>query len=204
MAGLLFILLTGGIVCGSLSTGRLISATGRYKPFAVASAACSLIVFAALSQVHAGTPIALIGFFMLLHGIGIGLAQQVPIIGVQNAATSRDVGAATGAVTLSRMGGASIAISIYGAIVAARLSHIGLTIPGISNIEELTPKMMASLPDATREAVANAYAAAFNPLFMTAAVTCLIGLVSASMLKNVQLPGAVKKLDPTTAAQAAE
>jgi EmrB/QacA subfamily drug resistance transporter len=204
MAGPLFILLTGGIVFSSLSTGRLISATGRYKPFAVASAACSLIVFAALSQVHAGTPIALIGFLMLLHGIGIGLAQQVPIIGVQNAAASRDVGAATGAVTLSRMGGASIAISIYGAIVAARLSHIGLTIPGISNIEELTPKMMASLPDATREAVANAYAAAFNPLFMTAAVTCLIGLVSASMLKNVQLPGAVKKLDPTTAAQAAE
>jgi hypothetical protein len=60
------------------------------------------------------------------------------------------------------------------------------------------------LPDATREAVANAYAAAFNPLFMTAAATCLIGLVSASMLKNVQLPGAVKKPDPTSAAQAAE
>jgi MFS family permease len=199
----LFLQTTTGL-SPSMAGLLLISATGRYKPFAVASAACSLIVFAALSQVHAGTPIALIGFFMLLHGIGIGLAQQVPIIGVQNAAASRDVGAATGAVTLSRMGGASIAISIYGAIVAARLSHIGLTIPGISNIEELTPKMMALLPDATREAVANAYAAAFNPLFMTAAVTCLIGLVSASMLKNVQLPGAVKKLDPTTAAQAAE
>ncbi len=56
----------------------------------------------------------LIGAMMALHGFGVGLAQQVPVIGVQNAAPARDVGAATGSVTLSRMGGASIAISIYG------------------------------------------------------------------------------------------
>jgi EmrB/QacA subfamily drug resistance transporter len=204
MAGLLFILLTGGIVCGSLSAGRLISVTGRYKPFAIASASCSLVSFSLLTQVHAGTPVAFIGGLMLLHGIGIGLAQQVPIVGVQNAATNRDVGAATGAVTLSRMGGASIAISIYGAIVAARLSHVGLSIPGVSNIEQLTPKMMAALPDLTREAVANAYAAAFSPLFVTAAATCLVGLVTAALLRNVQLPGTLKTADPATTAHAAE
>ena len=206
VAGLLFILLTGGIVCGSLSAGRLISATGRYKPFAIGSAACSMIAFAALSQVHAGTPVYLIGALMLLHGIGIGLAQQVPVIGIQNAAPSRDIGAATGAVTLSRMGGASIAISIYGAIIGSSLLHVGLSIPGIANIEEVTPKMMASLPAATREAVAEAYAAAFNPLFLTAAGICLVGLVTAICLKNVQLPVAtgIKKVDPSAAAHAAE
>ena len=204
MAGLLFILLTGGIVCGSLSAGRLISAKGRYKPFAIASAACSTIAFATLAQVHAGTPIVFIGALMLLHGIGIGLAQQVPVIGVQNAAASRDVGAATGAVTLSRMGGASIAISIYGAIIAAKLSNVGLSIPGVTNIEELTPKMMAALPDATRESVANAYASAFSPLFMTAAAICFLGLLTAITLKNVQLPSAAKKLDSSAAAHAAE
>ncbi|MEF0940366.1 MDR family MFS transporter [Rhizobium sp. BR 362] len=204
MAGLLFILLTGGIVCGSLSAGRLISARGRYKPFAIASAACSTIAFATLAQVHAGTPIFFIGALMLLHGIGIGLAQQVPVIGVQNAAARGDVGAATGAVTLSRMGGASIAISIYGAIIAAKLGNVGVSIPGVSNIEELTPKMMAALPDATREAVANAYASAFSPLFMTAAAICFLGLLTAITLKNVQLPGAAKKLDSQAAAHAAE
>ncbi|MGO7550623.1 hypothetical protein AB9E34_33420, partial [Rhizobium leguminosarum] len=39
-AGLLFILLTGGLVFGSLSAGRIISKTGRYKPFAIASLTC--------------------------------------------------------------------------------------------------------------------------------------------------------------------
>lgn len=206
VAGLLFILLTGGIVCGSLSAGRLISATGRYKPFAIGSAACSMVAFVSLSQVHAGTPVYLIGALMLLHGIGIGLAQQVPVIGIQNAAPSRDIGAATGAVTLSRMGGASIAISIYGAIIGSRLLNVGVSIPGIANIEEVTPKMMAALPPATREAVAEAYAAAFNPLFLTAAGICLVGLVTAIALRNVQLPTATiaKKLDPAAAAHAAE
>jgi predicted MFS family arabinose efflux permease len=204
VAGLLFILLTGGIVCGSLLAGRLISSTGRYKPYAIASAGCSTIAFATLAQVHSGTPIAFIGALMLLHGIGIGLAQQVPVIGIQNTAASRDVGAATGAVTLSRMGGASIAISIYGAIIAAKLSDVGVSIPGVTNIKELTPKMMAALPDATREAVASAYAGAFSPLFMTAAAICFVGLLTSITLKNVQLPGATKKLDSQAAAHAAE
>lgn len=206
VAGLLFILLTGGLVCGSLSAGRIISATGRYKPFAIGSASCSLIAFGAMSQVHAGTPVAIIGALMLLHGIGIGLAQQVPVIGIQNTAPARDVGAATGAVTLSRMGGASIAISIYGAIIGAKLSHIGVSIQGVANIEQLTPKAMAALPPTVREAVAEAYAAAFSPLFMTASAICLVGLITALSLRNVQLPGAAvaKKLDPAVAAHAAE
>lgn len=205
MAGLLFILLTGGLVCGSLSAGRIISITGRYKPFAVASLTCSAIAFALLSQVHAGTPVVLIGALMLLHGIGIGLAQQVPVIGVQNAAPSRDVGAATGSVTLSRMGGASIAISIYGAIIATNLASIGSSIPGVADIEQVTPKMLAALPEATRQAVADGYAAAFSPLFVTSCGIALIGLIAALMLKPVQLPRAseVRKTD-AAAAQAAE
>ncbi|MFB2607776.1 MFS transporter, partial [Rhizobium phaseoli] len=154
--------------------------------------------------VQAGTPIAFIGAIMLLHGIGIGLAQQVPVIGVQNAAPARDVGAATGSVTLSRMGGASIAISIYGAIIASGLGKSGVPIAGVADIEQLTPKMMATLPEASRQAVADIYAAAFSSLFMTSCAIALIGLAAAVMLKPVQLPraGEAKQLQAT--AEAAE
>ncbi|PKA39100.1 MFS transporter [Rhizobium sullae] len=204
-AGLLFILLTGGLVCGSLSAGRIISKTGRYKPFAVASFSCSAVAFATLSQVHAGTPIAFIGALMMIHGIGIGLAQQVPVIGVQNAAHAGDVGAATGSVTLSRMGGASIAISIYGAIIGSQLAKIGHSIPLVADVEQLTPKMMAALPEASRLAVADAYAAAFMPLFMTSCAIALIGLAAALMLRPVQLPRSREEISPATAAaEAAE
>jgi EmrB/QacA subfamily drug resistance transporter len=199
-AGLFFILLTGGLMCGSITAGRVISVTGRYKPFAIASLSCNAVAFALLSQFHAGTSVYLIGAVMTLQGLGIGLAQQVPIIGVQNAAPARDLGAATGSVTLSRMGGASIAISIYGAIIGSQLSRVGSSIPGVADIEQLTPKMMAALPEAARQAVADAYASAFVPLFMTSCGIALIGLIAALSLKSVQLPRA----EPSSAKPAAE
>ncbi|MGH6860341.1 MAG: MDR family MFS transporter [Phyllobacterium sp.] len=187
-AGVFFILLTGGIVCGSLTAGRLISTTGRYKPLCLASLSLSAVVFMLFSQMPAGTPVYLIGILMAMHGIGIGLGQQVPVIGVQNAAENRDVGAATGAVTLSRMGGASIAISIYGAIIAAGLSRGSVVIPGGGSIEQLTPRMLGMLPASVRQAVADNYAAAFMPLFLTSACFAITGLAAAFMLKPVLLP----------------
>jgi EmrB/QacA subfamily drug resistance transporter len=188
VAGLLFILLTGGIVAGSLTAGRLISLSGRYKPFAIVSASLTVLALLIFSQVQPGTPLFVICGIMALHGIGIGFGQQVPIVAVQNIASRGDVGAATGAVTLSRMGGASIAISIYGAIIAAGLERGATAIPGIEDIERLTPLMLSTLPAATRQLVAESYTAAFLPLFLTGVGMSLIALVSAICLKAVRLP----------------
>jgi hypothetical protein len=102
------------------------------------------------------------------------------------------------------MGGASIAISIYGAIIASQLSRIGVSIPGVTDIEQLTPKMLAALPEATRQAVADAYASAFSPLFMTSCAIALIGLAAAVMLKPVQLPRADEVKTSSPVAEAAE
>ncbi|HTO30310.1 MAG TPA: MDR family MFS transporter [Pararhizobium sp.] len=188
VAGLMFIMLTGGIVCGSLTAGRLISITGRYKPFSIISASLMLLALVLFSQVQPGTPLFLICAVMGLHGVGVGFGQQVPIVAVQNLAARSDVGAATGAITLSRMGGASIAISIYGAIIAGSLARGTTAIPGVADIEKLTPLVLSTLPEATRHLVAESYTAAFHPLFLTAAGIALIALVSAVSLKAVRLP----------------
>ncbi len=187
-AGLMFVLLTGGIVCGSLTAGWLISKSGFYKPFAIASPAIAILSLLLMSQVHPGTPIFAIGAIMALHGLGIGFGQQVPILGVQNSAPQRDVGAATGSVTLSRMGGASIGISIYGATIAAGLSRHDLSIPGVESIEKLTPQLLAALPEASRQMVAEHYTQAFHPLFLTATLIASAALICAICLKSVRLP----------------
>jgi hypothetical protein len=64
--------------------------------------------------------------------------------------------------------------------------------------------MMAALPEASRQAVANAYASAFSPLFMTSCGIALIGLIAAIMLKPVQLPRAGEQKTSQTTAAAAE
>jgi predicted MFS family arabinose efflux permease len=190
MAGLLFIGLTGGIVIGSLAAGRLISITGRYKPFSVLGLSLSVVAFLLFSLMGQGTPLAIVAVLMLFHGFAVGCGQQAPIIGVQNSAPREDVGAATGAVTLMRMGGASIAISTYGAIVGSSVKGSASPIPGVADIGSLTPKMLAELPEASRQAVAALYYHAFTPLFLTGAFIAVVGLVAALCLKPTRLPTA--------------
>jgi len=189
-AGLFFIGLTGGIVVGSMSAGRLISITGRYKPFAVLGLVMSIGALLLLSQVTAATPLWLVAILLMLQGLAVGFGQQAPIIGVQNSAPREDMGAATGAVTLMRMGGASIAISLYGAIIGSSVKGSGVVIPGVADIGALTPKVLDQLPQASREAVASVYFSAFTPLFFAAAVIAAIGLIAALFLKPKRLPTA--------------
>jgi EmrB/QacA subfamily drug resistance transporter len=198
-AGLFFIGLTIGMVIGSMTAGRLISSTGRYKPFTLIGLVLNIVALLCLSQMGPHTPLALIAVLMFFQGMGIGLGQQAPIIGVQNSAPRQDIGAATGAVTLMRMGGASIAISIYGAIVGIALKGVDIKIPGVDDLASLTPKLMAELPQASRAAVAGVYYGAFSPLFLTAAFIAFLALVAGLCLKPKHLPPAAKPQAPAGA-----
>jgi MFS family permease len=190
-AGLFFICITSGIVVGSISSGRLISITGRYKPFCVAGLVLNVTTLVIFSQFDAHTPLVLIGLVMLMQGLAVGLGQQAPVIGVQNSAPRADMGAATGAVTLTRMGGAAVAISIYGAVISVSMS--GIKVPGVASIGALTPDQIAGLPEAARNAVSAAYGNAFEPMFLSAAALAAVGLIAALMLKPVRLPTADAK-----------
>ena len=188
--GLFFIAVTGGIVAGAIYSGRVISRTGRYKPVLMVGLTLNALALAAMSQAHATTPLWLVGALLFLQGLGVGLGQQAPIIGVQNSAPKKDVGAATGAVTLMRMAGAAIAISIYGAIIGSQLGHLRLGSVGVDKLAEITPAKLATLPEAARMAVAEAYGHAFQPLFLAASALALTALVATFFLKPVQLPTA--------------
>ncbi|WP_176085042.1 MDR family MFS transporter [Martelella sp. HB161492] len=195
-AGLFFIPVTLGIVLGSLTTGRLIAKTGYYKRYAVASMCLSATAFILLMLFAPVSPLWLIATLMALQGMGIGFGQQVPVLGVQNAARGGDIGAATGTVTLSRMIGAAMAISVYGAILAKGLDDAGM-IPGAGNLAELTPTALATLTGPAHQAAIAGYSDAFANLFMFSVTMALIGLCASVLLKRIRLgehhPVPVKK-----------
>lgn len=187
-AGVFFIPLTAGIAIGSLTAGRLISASGNYKIFSILSTLTGVVMLMAYSFTNSSTPHLLLGLIMLIQGIGVGIGQQVPVLGVQNAADKRDVGAATGSVTLTRIGGASIGISIYGAILSSGLArHMG-EVPGVEHLEKLSPAETAALPETARQLLGGIYQSAFHPLFLTASLIAALGLVAALCLRNIRLP----------------
>lgn len=187
-AGLMFVALTGGIAGGALVAGRLISMTGRYKFLAVFSTGGNVLAFLLFALLHPGTPLALILLVMALQGLSVGFGQQVPVVGVQNAVSPKDVGAATGAVSLTRMAGASVAISIYGAVLSAMMAREKGLLPEGLDVETLTPAELAALPQATQTLIAQVYDTAFQPVFLTMAGIVAIGFVASLALRNVLLP----------------
>lgn len=189
-AGLFFIAVTGGIALGSLSAGRLIEKTGVYKPWLVCGLSLSACCLAGLALLPLHAPFWLMAGLLLGQGVAIGLGQQAPVIGVQIAAPARDTGAATGSVTLARMGGASLAISVYGALLAAQLGAHAL--PGLGAVAELPREQIAALSPALRDAAAGAFNDAFTWVYTAAVVLVLIGLAAALALKPVVLAPARK------------
>lgn len=186
-AGLFFIAITGGVAAGSMLAGRFISRTGRVKAPLVMGLAISAVALSVVSFLPLGTPLPLIAAVLLVQGFGVGLAQQAPVIAVQSAAPQRDVGAATGAITLSRIAGAALAISAYGALLGLLLSQSALA--GSENLSAISPEALAAMTTEARAAVAGAYAFAFSWLYRAAAGLALVGLVAAALLPR-QLIGA--------------
>lgn len=186
-AGLLFIPLTTGIAIASLTSGRLMARSGYYKIFSILGTGVSAATILLFAFVDRGTGLPLLVLMFFIQGLGIGIGQQVPVLGVQNAAPQQDVGAATGMTSLARIGGASIGISIYGAIVSFGINSFTGTIPGVADFKKLTPAETASLPLDVQHRIGQAYIDACHPVYLTAAFIGLLGFLAAVSLKNVQL-----------------
>ena len=109
-------------VLTSAVVGRLIAQTGRYRRFPIGGAVLTLAGAAILASISAGTPPWLIGIALTLLGIGMGSAWPVYVVASQNALEHARVGVATAMLIFCRTMGASVGISILGAVLSARLT----------------------------------------------------------------------------------
>src|SRR5215203_2246573 len=110
---------------GSIVSGQVISKTGRYRIFPIVGSSFMLAALVLFSRVGADTPLWRTMLIMCLMGLGLGGNMQPIILAVQNAASPREIGVSTSAVTFFRsMGGtlgAAIFLSILFAIVPERI-----------------------------------------------------------------------------------
>jgi hypothetical protein len=88
--------------------------------------------FAALSTISGTTPYWMIGVYMSISGLGLGMTMQNLVLAVQNSISVRDVGAATGSVTFFRSLGGAVGIQALGFVFQDRLtSLIQQGVPGL-------------------------------------------------------------------------
>jgi EmrB/QacA subfamily drug resistance transporter len=170
-SGLLLTPMMAGVLITSITSGNLISRTGRYKPFPIIGTAIAAVGMILLSRLAVSTPIWLAALYLLVLGLGLGMVMQVLVLAAQNAVPYQMLGVATSGSTLFRQIGGSIGVSIFGAIFANRLAtELAERLPhGIHLPAAASPSIVHRLPEAIRQPYIEAVTAAITPIFLAAA-----------------------------------
>ncbi|MFY1636784.1 MDR family MFS transporter [Solwaraspora sp. WMMB335] len=203
-AGLLTIPMMAGVLVSSIVAGRLITRTGRIKPYLVTGTIVLVAGFGLLGLVDHATSLWFVSAAMLLVGVGVGMTMQNLVLAVQNTVALKDIGAASSAVAFFRSLGGTIGVSVLGAILARRVAERITTdladagYPASASGQASGSLDLAALPEPVRQIVRAAYGDATGHIFLLSAGIAVLGVVAALLLKQVtlrtslDLPGTTK------------
>jgi EmrB/QacA subfamily drug resistance transporter len=192
-AGLLTIPLMTGVLLSSIIAGRMITRSGRVKPYILVGLSVLVVGFAMLGTIDHQTSLVFVGAAMLLVGIGVGMSMQNLVLAVQNTVRLRDIGAASSSVAFFRSLGGAVGVSVLGAILARRvtdqithdLAAAGVRPPSGGGSE--SDLNITALPVAMQHIVRAAYGDATGHIFLISAGIAVVGLIAAAFLKPVTL-----------------
>ncbi|MFG3302758.1 MDR family MFS transporter [Micromonospora chersina] len=191
-AGLLTIPMMAGVLLSSIVAGRLITASGKIKPYIVAGSVILVAGFALLGTIDHETSLVLVGAAMFVVGVGVGMTMQNLVLAVQNSVALKDIGAASSTVAFFRSLGGTIGVSVLGAVLARRvtdrithdLAAAGIPTSGGSGGSTLN---LAALPEPVQNIVRAAYGDATGHIFLISAAIAVVGILAALLLKPVTL-----------------
>jgi EmrB/QacA subfamily drug resistance transporter len=140
-AGLSVIPLSLGVVLGAGLAGPLATKLGKYKAILVAGSSVTLVAALLLTLLGAGSAYWLVVVFMVISGLGLGPAQSLYSIAIQNSVTAKEMGQATSAIQFNRQIGSVIGAAILGAILSTALpvaftNHVP-KIPGFEGMKNM-------------------------------------------------------------------
>jgi len=137
------------------------------------------------------TSLALLGVYMGLSGVGIGLTMPVLLVAVQNAVEIRDLGAGTASITFFRSMGGALGVAVFGAFLLARLKLV--LPPGLgirpSDLLQAGTDASAVIPPALRAGATIGMEQAFHGIFFLGAGIAFLALLLAFFLREVPLRG---------------
>jgi EmrB/QacA subfamily drug resistance transporter len=187
-SGLAMLPMVVGIFSTSITSGQLMTRTGRYKIFPVLAAVTIAGALLLLSLLRDDTPYWQAAVAMYVMGAGLGLQMQVLVTVVQNAVERRHMGAATSAVTFFRSMGGSFGTAVFGAIitsqVAAHLAELLPRMPSGGAPDTSNVQAIRALPPRLQEPVVEAFALSMHDAFLAAVPVVLLGLVAAVLIKE--------------------
>ncbi|WP_374112372.1 MDR family MFS transporter [Streptomyces sp. CC210A] len=200
MSGVLTIPMIAGLFVSSTVSGRLITATGRWKAWLVAGGALVTAGLGLLGTVRYDTAYWHVAVYMALLGLGLGMMMQNLVLCTQNQVPPQDLGAASSVVTFFRSLGGAVGVSALGAVMgskvtgyvkdglaelgprAASLGHGGTAGGGIPDLD--------ALPAPVRTVVEAAYGHGVGDIFLYSAPFALLAFLVTLFIKEAPLKGA--------------
>ena len=198
-AGLLLIPLMAGIMSASMTCGKIMRRTGRYRLFPIIGTATMFTGLILLSRLTYESPVWHVEVFMVVMGAGLGMSMQTLIISAQNSLPPKDMGVATGSVTFFRsLGGtfgaaislavlfSTVLVNIKGRLVTAGVpASIIDRFNGAASINDTS--VIATLPPAIKTAVLQGFADSTHTTFLVTACLMVPAFVCALFIKEVPL-----------------
>ena len=199
-AGLMTLPMVLGLLVSSITTGRLIARTGRWKRYLVGGGVLLVGGLLLLSRLDHTTGLVTAAFSMLVMGVGLGAVNQNLVLAVQNSVAQRDVGAASSLAAFFRTMGGSVGVSALGAAlghqvagnVAAGLARLG--VPVDAHEGGAIPDVDA-LPGPVRAVFEAAYGDATGHVFLLAVPFAVVALGCILFIREVPLRTTIARAD---------
>ena len=202
-AGLKLIPLMIGILAVTITSGRIISKTGKYKIFPILGTIAMTLGLLLMTQLEVETPYWQLSIYSIILGAGLGASMQTIVIALQNAVDFKDLGIATSSNTFFRSLGGAFGTAIFGTILSQQIGknleagfrELALTNP--DEIAKLDPSVISSLqsnteaistlPVDTQNTVLTAFMDSFQVVFWVAVPVMVIGFFFALFLREKPL-----------------
>ncbi|NQX28272.1 MFS transporter [Microbacteriaceae bacterium VKM Ac-2854] len=196
-SGLLTIPMMGGLLIASTIFGGVISRTGKWKTIMVSGASATVVGTFLLSTLRYDTNLVLVGVYMAILGAGLGMLMSNLVLVVQNSIEVKNLGVATSAVTFFRSLGGTIGVSVLGSMLGTVIAdRIKTGIAGLAPADQVvaaqalgsgTIPQPATLPDAVRIVVEQAYGIGVGDVFLFSIPLAIVTLIAVIFLPNAKL-----------------
>lgn len=188
VSGLQLVPMMLGILTSSITSGQIMSRTGRYKFLPILGAALMVVGLVLLSSVGAKTDTLTLSLYMVILGIGLGPMMGTLTTVVQNAVPRQHLGSATAGGVLFRQVGGSIGVAVFGSIFGAFLAgSLPKAVADKIDVASLNAAALAKMPPELRDPVFNGIVSALHPIFLLAAIVAAFAFLLSLFLEEVPL-----------------
>jgi EmrB/QacA subfamily drug resistance transporter len=193
-SGMLTLPLMAALMATSITSGRIITRTGRYRIWPIAGLGCATVGMGLLSLLGTDTPRWLPSVAMAVLGAGLGMVMQTVMLAAQNAAEPGDMGVVSSTTTFFRSMGGSFGVAVFGAIFSARIAtelpaRVPVALLDGADVDALlnSPEQILALDAPLRDGIVDAVAASVHTVFLWATPLLLAGFVLSWFLQELPL-----------------